>query len=83
MDKDSDETVITLLDNAGLTESLTVTEDVVLDLNGFAVSSDIFPMIHVKFGTCSLQNGSILLSSDGNGTTSAPAVAITDGCAWS
>lgn len=77
VDRDYHETVITLLDNTVLTETLTVAENIVLDLNGFAVSSDIFPMIHVKSGTCGLHNGSILLTSDGSGTTSAPAVAIT------
>ena len=70
-------TVITLLQNTVLTETLSITADLELNLNGYTVSSSVFPMICVESGYCTIRNGNITLTSDGTGTASAPAVAIT------
>lgn len=71
------EATITLLQDTALTAPLSVTGDISLELNGFAVSAELFPMFCVESGTCTIRNGSISLSSDGTGTEKAPAVAIT------
>ena len=75
--RESGENVITLLQNTALTETLTIAADVVFDLNGYTVSSDVFPMICVDAGSCTIRNGDITLTGDGIGIDSAPAVAIT------
>jgi len=70
-------TTVKLLQDTTLTESLTLSAAVALDLNGHTVSSAVFPMIRVEAEDCTIRNGSIVLSSDGSGTANAPAVAIT------
>lgn len=79
--RESGSTTVKLLQDTTLTEPLTLSAAVTLDLNGHTVSSAIFPMLRVEAEGCTIQNGSMKLSHEGTAAAEVVAISVASGAA--
>ena len=73
---ESGEKILTLLQNAQLTETAEINSDITLDLNGYKIDSIATTAILIKSAEVIIRNGDISLTASGTGTATAPSVAI-------
>ena len=74
--EESDETVVVLLQDVQLAETLTIARAITLDLNGFTIASTAAPAVSVDAENAMICGGEVSLTASGKGTSKAPAVAV-------
>lgn len=74
--QENGETIIRLLQDAVLTEALTIANKITLDLNKYTIHSTASPAISVEADRVTIRGGNISLTASGAGTSNSPSVAV-------